>query len=525
MTVVHTPSQRRTRVLLVACVAGAGAWWLAAGCASPPPPGVEPTANAASSAPPAAAQDEPLPPVPSPYDVLPEAMREQLEPPFTGDLEAMLARRLIRAGVVFNRTQYFIDRGVQHGIAYESIRLFEEQLNLRAKTGRLQVHVAFVPLSREQLLPALLQGTVDLVAAAMTVTPERQKLVAFSDPTRLGVSEIVVTAAGVPALTGPADLADRDVFVRRSSSYFESLTQLNRELAVRGQPLVRIKEAPETLEDDDLLEMVNAGLVEATVVDDFVARFWQGVFPNLQLHADAAVRTDGTIAVAVRKDNPRLLRAINVWIKEYGPRTTFGNLVDKRYLENTTYARNATSEAEREKFDRLARLFQQYGDQYKLDYLLMAAQGYQESGLNHGARSAVGAIGVMQVMPATATDLRVGDVTELEPNIHAGIKYVRLMMDQYFASDPMDDLNKLLMTLASYNAGPARIRRLREATAARGLDPNVWFGNVERLASERIGRETVQYVGNIYKYYVAYRLALEQRERRERLRQKAGGRF
>jgi membrane-bound lytic murein transglycosylase MltF len=163
-------------------------------------------------------------------------------------------------------------------------------------------------------------------------------------------------------------------------------------------------------------------------------------------------------------------------------------------------------------------LFQQYGDRYKLDYVLMAAQGYQESGLDHGARSAVGAIGVMQVMPATGKDLRVGDITKLEPNIHAGIKYVRFMMDQYFKDDPMDDLNKLLMTLASYNAGPGRIRQLRREAEKRGLNPNVWFGNVERIASERIGRETVQYVGNIYKYYVAYRLALEQRDERERLK-------
>jgi membrane-bound lytic murein transglycosylase MltF len=122
----------------------------------------------------------------------------------------------------------------------------------------------------------------------------------------------------------------------------------------------------------------------------------------------------------------------------------------------------------------------------------------------------------MQVMPATGKDMNVGDITQTEPNVHAGVKYFRFMMDQYYKDEPMDDLNKGLMTFASYNAGPARIRQLRRETAKRGLNPNVWFGNVERIVSERIGRDTVQYVSNIYKYYVAYRLVTEREQERAR---------
>jgi membrane-bound lytic murein transglycosylase MltF len=456
------------------------------------------------------------PPAASPYDALPETVRARLGEKFTGDFPEMVKRRVIRAGVVFNRTQYFIDRGQQRGLVYESLRLFEEQVNKRLKTGNLPVHVAFVPLSRDQLFPALAEGKIDLAAAALTITPEREKLATFSNPTRTNVSEIVVTHTGVPRINTTDDLSGQQVFVRRSSSYYESLVKLNADFEKRGKPPVRIKEAPESLEDDDLLEMVNAGLVDATVVDDFVAKFWQKVFPKLQLNEQAAVRTNGTIAVATRKDNPVMLRAINIWIKEYGPRTTFGNVVSARYLESTKYAKSATSEAERKKFETLVQLFRRYGDQYKMDYLLMAAQGYQESQLDNQVRSAVGAIGVMQVMPATGQELKVGDITQLEANIHAGVKYMRFMVDQYYKDEPMDDLNKGLMTLASYNCGPARIRQLRREAEKRGLNPNVWFGNVERIASERIGRETVQYVSNIYKYYVAYRLAAEQSAERSK---------
>jgi len=160
-------------------------------------------------------------------------------------------------------------------------------------------------------------------------------------------------------------------------------------------------------------------------------------------------------------------------------------------------------------------MFRTYADQYKVDYLLMAAQGYQESGLDQSVKSAVGAIGVMQLMPATGKEQGVGDITQIEPNIHAGVKYFRFMMDTFYNDDPMDGPNKGLMTLASYNAGPGRIRQLRAETARRGLNPNVWFGNVERVVSERVGRETVQNVGNIYKYYVAYKLVTERSEARD----------
>ena len=303
-------------------------------------------------------EEAPLPPESSPYDALPEEARGVLDRPFTGDLDEMIKRRLIRAGVVYNRTQYFIDHGVQRGMSYESIRLFEEQLNKRLKTGLLKVHVAIVPLPRDQLFPALVAGKVDMIAAALTITAERRKLVDFSSPTRTGVSEIVVTAPEVTGLASVEDLSGREVFVRRSSSYYESLQQLNESLKSKGKAPVTIRDAPEALEDDDILEMVNAGLIEITVVDDFVSEFWQQVFPNMRPHTDLAVRTGGDIAVGMRKNSPILMRAANTWIKEYGPRTAFGNTIERRYLQNTSYVKSAAAEAERRKLTGLAKLFQ-----------------------------------------------------------------------------------------------------------------------------------------------------------------------
>jgi membrane-bound lytic murein transglycosylase MltF len=269
------------------------------------------------------------------------------------------------------------------------------------------------------------------------------------------------------------------------------------------------------LEDDDILEMVNAGLAPITIVDDYLAEFWKQVFTGLTVHKDVAVRSDGRLAVAFRKESPRLRDEVNSWFKKHGKGDGFRNTIERRYLQNLKYVKNAAADAERQKLVAVAALFKKYGAQYNVDYLLMAAQGYQESTLDQNVKSPVGAIGVMQVMPPTGKELNVGDITEIEANIHAGVKYMRFMMDRYFKDDAMDPLNKSLMTFASYNAGPGRVRQLRREAEKRGLDPNVWFNNVERIASERIGRETVTYVSNIYKYYVAYKLVTEQLERRE----------
>jgi membrane-bound lytic murein transglycosylase MltF len=494
-------------------------------CSSPPPSsgGSDSAPGAPAAAPAKPGDDQPIPETASPYDALEPAARALLDQPFTGDFDEMVKRRLIRAGVVFNRTQYFIDRGVQRGISYESLKLFEDEINKRLKTGLLKVHVTIVPLARTQLESALTTGLVDLVAATIKTTPERQKVAAFSNPTRRNVSEIVVTGANEPPVATADDLSGRTVFVRKGSLYYQDVETLNKSLTKRGKKPVTIKEAPDPLEDDDVLEMVNAGLVEATVVDDFVATFWSKVLPNIRLNTGATLRTGGDIAVAVRKNNPKLLQAVNTWIKEYGPNTAFGNIVDQRYLESTKFVKNAAAEEERKRLQQMVKFFETYGDQYKVDYLLMAAQGFQESGLNQNAKSSVGAVGVMQLMPATGKEQAVGDISKIEPNIHAGVKYFRFMMDTYYKDEPMDELNKGLMTLASYNAGPGRMRQLRAETKRRGLDPNVWFGNVERVTSERIGRETVQYVGNIYKYYVAYKLVMERNQEREKAKQSVKG--
>jgi membrane-bound lytic murein transglycosylase MltF len=439
--------------------------------------------------------------------------------PFTGDFDGMKKRRLVRVLVVYNKTNYFIDKGQPRGITTEAFQMFEDHLNKKYKTGNLKLHVVLVPVRRDALADLLLSGKGDIIAANITLTPERAAKADFSNPVLKNVSEIVVSGPASEPLASADDLSGREVFVRKGSIFNESLDKLNDDLKKRGKAPVKLRWAPDNLEDEDLLEMLNAGLVHYVVVDDFLARFWANVFPKIRLHPEAALRKDADIAWAMRKGSPLLKAELDEFIAKYPEGSAARNMLFAKYLKNTKFVKNAASKEEMKKFQDTVNFFKQYADKYDMDYLLMAAQGYQESRLDQNVKSPVGAVGVMQVMPATGKDLKVGDISQLEPNINAGVKYMRFMIDQYFANEPMDKLNKGLFAFAAYNAGPGRIQSLRREAEKKGLDPNKWFNNVEIVASQRIGRETVTYVSNIYKYYIAYKLAMEDLEERRKARE------
>jgi len=462
------------------------------------------------------AQAPAKPPAVQPAFALPS-----IDTKWTGDLDGMIKRRLIRILAPYSKTFYFVDRGVQRGLIYEISEIFERDLNKRLKTGNVRVHVAIIPMAQNDFIPALRDGRGDIAMGNLTVTPERLKLVDFSDPAMKGVAEIVVTGPGAPSIGAVEDLAGQEVYIRQSLSFLESLETLNAALARAGKPKVRIRLAPENLETEDILEMVNAGIVKVTIADDYIAAFWRQIFTKITLHPDVAVRTGAAIAWMIRKDSPQLKAELNAGLARYPESSWQRTELLARYLKNTRWAKAATSSEELPKFERTVALFKKYGERYDIDYLVLMAQGYQESELDQNARSPVGAIGIMQVMPATGRDMRVGDITQIEPNIHAGVKFLRAMMNEYYANEPMDQLNRGLFTFAAYNAGPGRIRGLRKLAAQRGLDPNVWFNNVELMAAEKIGRETVTYVSNIYKYYLAYQMLAEERAERERARQAA----
>ncbi len=429
-----------------------------------------------------------------------------------GDFDEMVKKKNIRILIPHNKTFFFFDGAQAKGLSYDTAMLFEKFVNKKQKSKTIKIKVLVIPTSRDKLFSQLQTGYGDIAIGNLTITDERRKLVDFSDPFIKDVSEIAVTNKKSEAMTSPFGLAGKEVHVRKSSSYYESLQNLNQLLTSVGKPAVKIVPANEHLEDADLLEMVNADLIPTIIIDSHKGNFWKKIFTNIKLHKEAAVNSDGKIGWAFRKNSPKLNALINEFVKANKKGTLTGNVGFNRYLKDTRYIVNSAQGKEFKKFQNTLKFFKKYGKEYNFDHLMLAALGYQESRLNQSVKSHVGAIGVMQMMPSTASDKNVGipDIKKLEPNIHAGAKYLRFIADRYFpVKDGLDTMNSAFFTFAAYNAGPARVARLRSETKKKGLDPNIWFNNVELIAAKRIGRETVQYVSNILKYYIAYKFLEE----------------
>ncbi len=429
-----------------------------------------------------------------------------------GDLDGMKKRHALRVLVVPSHSGFFYDKGIPHGIYYEAFDEFQRFANQKLKTGAVKITVYFIPVRPEQLEHALLDGVGDVVGYGVIVTPERKKEVLFGTPIDSNVKQVIVTGPKAPRVTTMEELSGKEVYVNPLTDYYQSLQLLSKQFQKAGKPPIVVKAADPNLTDEDLLEMVNAGLLPATATISIRAEFWSKVLPHLTLHPNMVLKEEGQLAFATRTDSPQLRQLLDEFVQNHQLGTSFGNTVLRRYLQNTQWVKNATSTEEMRKFQEYVGYFKKYAAEYDFDYLMLVAQGYQESLLDQSRRNPSGAVGIMQVIPkyAAAPPISISNVNTAEKNIQAGAKMLHNIGETYFKDDKLDATNKTLMVFASYNAGPSRIARLRKKAASEGLDPNQWFGNVELVAAKDVGQETVQYVSNIYKYYVAYKLTLEE---------------
>jgi membrane-bound lytic murein transglycosylase MltF len=440
--------------------------------------------------------------------------------PWTGDLDGMVKRGFIRILTVHNPLFFTFDGERQRGLAAEVTRAFEAHLD--EELGRLvSPTVVMIPVARDELLPGLLAGRGDIAAANLTITPERQKLVFFSTPTYPNISELVITGPAAGDVTTFDDLVKTPLHVRRSSSYFEHLETFNADRRKAGKAPVAVKTMDENLEDYDLLDLLNAGILPAIVVDSHKARFWAQVFDDIEVHEDLAIHTGNEVAWAMRKDNPQLQKSVDAFAKTIRKGTLLGNMALKRYLGNAEWVENALSSEHRKRYEDAIELIKKYSAQYEFDWLMIAAQGYQESRFDQSKRSSAGAMGIMQLMPSTAADPAVGipDISTAEANVHAGVKYLRWIRDRYFSDEEIEPLDRILLSFAAYNAGPGNVARARRKATQLGFDPNRWFGHVEVGMYRAVSGEPAAYVRNIYKYYITYRSLEETRQDRSEARE------
>ena len=432
----------------------------------------------------------------------------------TGDLDEMLKRKSIRVLVVNSEAFYGIEKGKAAGLYHNAIVALEKQINQRYphKNKHIKTKLIPIPVSREFLIPALNAGYGDVAIGGNTITKRRQEQVDFTDPFASGINEILVTNSDVKGIEAFEDLAGKEIYVKPSMSYLDSLLQVSETLVYKGLEPIVIRALPEELESEDILELVNDGLIGITIMDDYKVEMWSSVYKNLNLHKEITFRENSELALMLRKESPLLKEELNRFIKIHKVGERFSEVATAKYFESVKYGKQRKRGISKEKFKVLQKTFQKYAKQYELDPLILMAQAYQESRLIAKARSHVGARGIMQLMPATGREMKVGNINNTDANIHAGVKYHKLLKEHYFSDKKISEADRTLFIFAGYNAGPNKINRLRKKAAARGLNPNIWFGNVEVIAAEVIGRETVQYIQNIYNYYVSYTMIRIQRE-------------
>jgi len=444
--------------------------------------------------------------------------------PHKGDIDEMDKRRVVRALVSFNKVSFFFDNGRPRGMVYDALVDFENFLNRKLHpkdtTGKEKIRVVLVPTTPATVTSDLLNGNGDILATPIYITEERKRLADFV-PVATSQHDVVVSGPDAPPLTNLEDLSGKGVYLVKESLAWERLTELNKKLSTEKKPPVRLLPADDKLDRDDLIEMANVGLVQYTVVPSHLAQLWKNVFTGLRIYEDFPVTKKMDTGWAVRKDSPKLRALLEEFASTRHEGTAYFAQLASTYLKSTQFIKNNESAESVKRFNQMKGSFQKYANQYQFPWMLIAAEAYQESGLNQQARGPTGAIGVMQVMPATAAapPVSIPNVSAVDPNIQAGVKLLKYIRDDYFKDAPMDPLNKTLITLAAYNAGPARLKQCRQLAADMGLDPNVWFRNVEYAVAKKVGAETVNYVSNIYKYYIGWKLMAQREADRAQLMQ------
>nr|WP_299694643.1 lytic transglycosylase F [uncultured Vibrio sp.] len=423
--------------------------------------------------------------------------------PYVGDLDVLKTKGTVRVLVSADLGFYYIEDGRPKGILAETLYHFEKKL----RQNHPGLNVQIIPVQRDALLPSLEAGYGDIAAANLTITDKRRQTVDFSDPMIKNIQEIIITGKSSESITDIKHLSGRKVWVRASSSYFESVQAINKKLNKMGLSPLHVHFIEESLQDYELIELVNQGYIQSTILDSHKTKLWTDMMSNIQLHTQLPLRENSQIAWALRKNSPLLKQEINQYVKTAKSGTLQGNVIYNKYIENTRWLGRALNPDKVDRVAKLADVFEKYSSQYEFDPLMMSAQGFQESGLDQSRISHRGAIGVMQVLPSTAKDKNVNimNIHKVDNNIHAGVKYMRFIKDRYFDDPAISADNQIYFTLASYNAGPAKIRRMRTIAKQQGYNSNVWFKNVEIITRKHVSKEPVDYVANINRYFVIYK--------------------
>ncbi|RZL08784.1 MAG: transporter substrate-binding domain-containing protein, partial [Pedobacter sp.] len=346
------------------------------------------------------------------------------------DLDSIIARRYIRVLVPYSKTYYYTEGMKRYGLAYDLLNLFEKDLNKQLNLKPSTVRVIFIPVSREHIIPLLNSGRADMIASGYTITDERKKQIDFSLPTVTGIRDVLVAGPSAPPIRSIEELAGKKVYVRENTSYQSSLARVNELLHKKNLQPIDIQFTGPYLEAEDILEMVDQGMIPYTVVSEDIGTLWKNIFTNLKVYQKVAIDSNVSYGWAFRNSSPKLKAAVNKFIPKIQKGSLTGNMLYDKYIKSPGRLRNAQSKQALADLANFRKLFIKYGETYALDWLLLSAQAFQESQLKQETLSHAGAVGVMQVLPSTAKapPISIPNIKTADNNIHAGVKYMRWLI-------------------------------------------------------------------------------------------------
>ena len=424
------------------------------------------------------------------------------QPSQVRDLAQIRSSQVLRVLVNQSRNSSGEVQGQAIGVEYHRLRAFERYLNGHARDGQ-QITLKIIPKAKGQLLGALLRGEGDLMAPGELLDVKPTHAVTPSDPIVDHVPLLLVGVKGERRFTRFEQLSGRTVALTTGSAAGESINLINQKLALRKLPLITIEWVDPSLAVEDVLEMVQAGMFHLTIVEKPIAERWATLMPKLRFDRKVLVSEPKAMRWFVRRDASMLRASIDRFLTSYKAPSdqdvAFERVYRRLYRVHYPLAR-----ADRQKLERLRPVLQKHARQQGMDWLNLAALAFKESTLNPHAKGTGGATGLLQITPAAAQRVGVNNIQNIDSNVQAGAKYLAMIRRKFFASPQLNERERMAFVLAAYNMGPERVQAMRAEAKRRGLNPNQWFFQVERIAMEQVGMNAVSYVNSVNKYFLAF---------------------
>jgi len=427
---------------------------------------------------------------------------EAAKPSKVRDLAEIRNSRTLRVLVNQSRNSSGEVQGQAIGAEYHRLRAFEQYLNGHARDGQA-INLKIIPKAKDQLLGALARGEGDLVAPGELLDMKATHKISTSDPIVSDVPLWLVGVKGERRFTRLEQLSGRTLALTTGSAAGEAVSQINQKLALRKLPPVKVEWVDPSLAVEDVLEMVQAGIFHLTIVERPIAERWSKVLPKLRFDRQVTIREPGEEYWFVRQDAAMLRASIDRFLKTYKTPAD-QDVAFQRVYRRLYQVRYPLAKADRQRLEKLRPILQKHAREQGMDWLNLAALAFKESSLDPGAKSGSGPTGLMQITPSAAQRVGVNNIQTLDSNVQASARYLALIRRKFFASPKLNERERMAFILAAYNMGPERVQGMRAEARRRGLNPNQWFFQVERIAMEQVGMGGVSYVNSVNKYYLAF---------------------